>query len=405
MHVLDITKPHQRFFEEITRIPHGTYHERAISDYLECFAVERGLRYHRDPVNNIVIYKPASPGYEQHPPLALQAHMDMVCVKDPDSRHDFLTDPLPIFIDNGVLRAKGTTLGADDGMGVAYILALLDDQELVHPPLEGIFTVQEEVGHLGSAALDPSVITARRLISLDCGGGDKVYRSSYGRQEYTLTCSLQTQNMQSDEQGYRISVKGLLGGYSRAYLKHAQNAISLCARLLCRISQCAEIRLAAFCGGGDEEKIAATCESVFLSSAPFSALQTAFEDSSSAIKAQIADAEPSVTLSLEPCAAESAVSAEESARLLSLLRELPVGLIAASRTPGMFAAVNNWRGILLENRNFSLKCTIRAEDDAQLTQLIRTARAAATRYALEYTVHNYFPSWHMKPDSALFQQL
>ena len=126
MNVLDHEKLHQKYFEELSRIPRASFKEERVSDYLEDFARTRGLDYKRDTIGNVVIYKPASAGYEDHGAVILQAHTDMVCEKNADCTHDFDRDPIDLYIENGILKARGTTLGADDGMGCAYMLALLD---------------------------------------------------------------------------------------------------------------------------------------------------------------------------------------------------------------------------------------------------------------------------------------
>ena len=138
------------YFREISRIPRKSFHEKAVVDYIQRFAEERGLRFQRDTLHNLILWAPATPGREGEAPLMLQAHTDMVCAKEPWSTHDFLKDPIELVEENGWLHANGTTLGADDGAGVANILAILDEPELSHPPLECVFTVQEEVGLRGA---------------------------------------------------------------------------------------------------------------------------------------------------------------------------------------------------------------------------------------------------------------
>lgn len=167
-YVLDHTnRPYLKYFEEICAIPHESFHEKAISQYLVQFAKDRGLWYYTDAVWNVVIRKPASPGYEDLPPIMLQAHTDMVCEKEPGSDFNFDTDPIQPYEEDGWLKARGTSLGADDGYGVAYMLAILDDPNAVHPPLECFFSVQEEVGIGGPRNMDYSQLMSKRLINLD----------------------------------------------------------------------------------------------------------------------------------------------------------------------------------------------------------------------------------------------
>ncbi len=168
-YILDHTdKPYLKFFEDICAIPHESFNEKAISEYIVQFAKDRGLWYYTDDLWNVVIKKPASPGYENRKPVMLQAHTDMVCEKTPDSDFNFDTDPLELYVEDGWLHARTTTLGADDGYGVAYMLAVLDDDTIPHPPLECFFSVQEEVGIGGPRGFkNYACFESRRIINLD----------------------------------------------------------------------------------------------------------------------------------------------------------------------------------------------------------------------------------------------
>ena len=169
MRVLEKLEPRSVFcfFEDLCRIPHGSGNTKAISDYCVRFAQERGLRCVQDAVNNIIIWKGGTPGYENAPTVILQGHLDMVAEKTPDSPIDFTKDPLDLQIDGDYVYAKGTTLGGDDGIAVAMALAVLDSKELPHPPIEAVFTIDEEVGMDGAAFLDPAPLQGRRLLNID----------------------------------------------------------------------------------------------------------------------------------------------------------------------------------------------------------------------------------------------
>ncbi len=229
--ILDHTKLHQKYFEEMTQIPHGSYHEEAISNYLVAFAKAQGLRYIQDDMFNVIIYKEASSGYEDHEPLVLQAHMDMVCEKNKDSVHDFEKDPLSLRIVDGWLMANHTTLGADDGCGVAYMLAILSDDTLKHPRLECIFTVQEEVGLCGALHLKKDQFDATRMINLDDESGYATCTTSAGGMNVLLDKEII--RIQEKMDGYRLSIKGLAGGHSGAEIdKERGNANKLLVRIL-----------------------------------------------------------------------------------------------------------------------------------------------------------------------------
>lgn len=190
MDVLDWSIPYMKHFEEMTRIPHGSCNEKTYSDYLVRWAKEHGLRCVQDELYNVVIYKSASAGYEAHPPVILQAHIDMVCTKTEDSSHDFQKDPLELYIEDGFLKARNTTLGGDDGVGVAYMLAILESDALAHPPLECTFTVQEETGCIGAAGLKKEYFQARRMIGLDDVGGGTSYVTKMSRINCKNSCKI-----------------------------------------------------------------------------------------------------------------------------------------------------------------------------------------------------------------------
>ena len=233
MAVLENLKPERVFyyFEEICNIPHGSGNTKQISDYLVEFAKKKELRFIQDEMGNVVIFKEASKGYEESPTVILQGHVDMVCEKTATSQHDFEKDGLKLCVEGDEIYAKDTTLGGDDGIAVAYELAVLEDETLAHPAIEAVFTVDEEIGLLGAEGFDTSVLKGKYLINLDseaegylwsgCAGGLRSYSElSVKRVEGTgLSC--------------KITVDGLLGGHSGSEInKNRSNAILLLARFL-----------------------------------------------------------------------------------------------------------------------------------------------------------------------------
>ena len=169
MAVLNHLEPQRvfRFFEELCAIPHGSGNTKAVSDWLVDFAKARGLRYVQDQLNNVVIFRDATPGYESAEPVILQGHMDMVCEKEPGCTKDMAGEGLDLLVEDGCVRAKGTTLGGDDGIAVAMALAILDDQAIPHPRLEVVLTTDEEIGMLGAEALDAAPLRGRKLTNVD----------------------------------------------------------------------------------------------------------------------------------------------------------------------------------------------------------------------------------------------
>lgn len=394
---------HQRFFEEMTRIPHGSYNEKAYGDYLENFAKERNLVWRRDEIGNVVIYKPASKGYEDHPALAIQAHMDMVCVKDEGVRHDFEKDALELYIEDGFLKARGTTLGADNGTGVAYILSVLDDTELAHPPIEAVITVQEEVGLYGALALDPQWITARNFISLDCGGGDEIYISSLGGFQGTMETEAELEDVSGS--GYEICITGLHGGYSGEYMEEHANAVKLMARLLKHLDLQARICLVSIEGGADNGKIAQDCRAVLTGTADAEKMQQIFETETELIRRELGPAEPELSITFGSAAPRKQWSHKDSRRLMDFLYLMPCGFRHRSTLFAEILAESvNWSRIELKDGQFSMKYSLRGSADSMITHVHNEVQLLEELFGIREKCDSSFPAWEFH-DSRLLKTL
>ncbi len=260
MAVLEGLNPERVFyyFEEICRIPHGSGDTKGISDYLTEFAKSHGLRYVQDEWNNVVIYKSAFPGYEQAPTVILQGHMDMVCEKEAGVEHDFQEDPLKLKIEEGYVCAEGTTLGGDDGIAVAYALALLEAREIPHPPLEVVLTVDEEIGLLGADCLDASVLVGKYLINLDSEEEGVLLTGCAGGMCGISTIPMKYRN--TEGLIYEVKIQGLLGGHSGSEIdKNRGNANILMGRLLYGLKKKIPYELASLQGGQKDNVIPREC--------------------------------------------------------------------------------------------------------------------------------------------------
>lgn len=256
MKILENLEPKNvfRFFEEICGIPHGSHETKAISDYLVAFAVERNLKYRQEECNNVIIWKGATEGYENSPTVMIQGHIDMVCEKEPDCKKDMSKEGLDLFIDGDVIGAKGTTLGGDDGIAVAIALAILDADGLNHGPLECVFTVDEEVGLLGTQALDTSDLKASYMLNID-SEKDKVLTVSCAGSIRTA-CDMPINRTDFEGITYEIKVGGLKGGHSgeEIHLGRANSNILL-GRTLNKLSQTYDLRVIRADGGNKENAI------------------------------------------------------------------------------------------------------------------------------------------------------
>lgn len=251
------------FFEEISAIPRGSSNEKAVSDYLVKFAQARGLWVYQDDLHNVIIKKPATKGAENAPAIMLQGHLDMVCEKLAGVEHDFTKDGLDLVVEDGILKANGTTLGGDNGAAVAVMMAVLDDQNLNHPALECVFTTQEETGLTGAAGLDKSLISARTMINLDSEEEGIATVSCAGGMRFTMIRPAKREKMQGTL--LKLSMTGLLGGHSGTDIdQERQNANLLMARLLNRLLHETEGALVEFQGGTKDNAIPRECEAVVL---------------------------------------------------------------------------------------------------------------------------------------------
>ncbi|MDR3091885.1 MAG: aminoacyl-histidine dipeptidase [Clostridiales bacterium] len=260
------------YFRKICAIPHGSGNEAALGGYITSFAEKRGLSARRDEAGNVLVRKPGR-GAE---PVIVQSHIDMVCEKNSDKKHDFLRDPIEVIEENGFLRANDTTLGADNGIGAAYALALLDGA-YAHPPLEAVFTTNEEVGMEGAAAFDASVLTGRRLLNLDEGTEGVLIASCAGGARADMTLPVETEPAEAGRRAALIEVKGLLGGHSGIMIREQRaNANALLGRLLAELTRSYDLRLYELSGGMKDNAIPREARAVItVREADFSAVGAA----------------------------------------------------------------------------------------------------------------------------------
>ena len=236
-------------FSDLCQIPHGSKNEKAISDYIYNFAKNLNLECYQDQANNLIIKKPASPGYENAPTVILQAHMDMVCEKNADVVHDFKKDPIHILRDGDRIHADGTTLGADDATGVAFAMCVLEDESIVHPNLEVILTTDEEAGMSGIQALDFSKIQGRVIINLDCSD-EGIVVGCAGSAVVRFDLKEERETVNADEETVKLRVQGLKGGHSGLDItKERGNANVLLTRILASAEDRTGTKLVTITGG------------------------------------------------------------------------------------------------------------------------------------------------------------
>lgn len=400
-HILHHELAHQKYFEEMTAIPHGSYHEQAYSDYLVAFAKEHGLKWIQDTMYNVIIYKDASLGYEDHAPLLLQAHIDMVCEKNKDTQFDFETQALQLYIEDGFLKAKGTTLGADDGVGVAYMLALLADQDAKHPPLECAFTVQEEVGLFGAMALKKEYFHAKRMINLDDGGENATCTTSAGgmnvvmRKERILApCT---------GNGYRIDVFGLQGGHSGGEIdKERGNANKLLARVLFVLNTTFGIQLSWINGGIKDNAIPREASAAFFCDAPMENIEACVQNMKKLFAQELEFSDAGVDVSLKVEDVKRVLSIEDSDNVLTLLMTIPNGLRHHSMSMEGLSTASSNLGVITTNEDaIILHISLRGAMESYVDTMAMELDALAQTFGFSSDHEARYPSWSYRADSPM----
>ena len=376
-----------KFFSELSEIPRGSGDEQAVSDYLVNFAKERNLEVRQDDALNVVFKKDATEGYEDKPTIALQGHMDMVCVKEDDSDHDFSKDPIKLLIEDGWVTADGTTLGADDGMGVAYILAIFDDEDVVHGPLEAIITTGEEVSMIGANELDTSDIKADYLINIDteddgiltigCAGG------------CDLEISFKKEKEASKGEFLKLDLRGFEGGHSGMEIDRGRlNTIKTVGRLLAGIDG---VQIASINGGVKRNAIASTAQVTF-AVADKKAAKEELEQRIADILNESKDTDPNGKITLEDASFDGEVLTKElSENIINTLYTLPDGLI--KKHEGEIISSSNL-GILEEDENeVRIVSMIRSQIDSAKFNRAAISKKIAEQFGAHCEVNNPYTGW------------
>lgn len=392
------------FFEEICAIPHGSHNTKAISDYCVAFAKARGLEVMQDDHNNVLIRKAASAGYENGPTVILQGHLDMVCVKDADCPKDMTCEGLDLVVEGDFVRAKGTSLGGDDGIAVAMALAILDDDTLPHPELEVLFTVDEEVGMLGAEALDFSALKGRWLINIDseeegiitvgCAGGT------------TVDCLLPLRREEHRGMCCTVTISGLTGGHSGAEIhKGRASATALLGRVLHEMASAAPYSLVTLQGGTVGNAIPCTAEAVLVASADdVATLQSTCEQCAAILRHEYAvtDANMQITFAAGEETTVTAMSAAGTAAAVFALAQLPQGVVTMSQDIADLVQTSLNLGVLTtEEEVMQMRFTIRSSVESQKLWLRRRLESFMLFLGGRAEVRTDYPGWEFRRDSAL----
>lgn len=380
------------YFEMICAVPHGSRDTKKISDFCVRFATQRGLPVRQDEHNNVIIWKGATAGYETHPTVILQGHLDMVCEKEPDCDIDFTTDGLRLRVEGDMISADGTTLGGDDGIAVAYALALLDSDSIPHPPLEIVLTVDEEIGMLGATDIDLSMLKGRILLNIDSEDEGILTVSCAGGATSTVTLPVCREG--GSGKLFTICVDGLQGGHSGVEIHKGRcNANKLLGELL---EKMLPLQLASIDGGQKDNAIPRSAVARF-----FTHDATNFEAAKQDILNKYRTMEPNLQITMQEETADADAIVQSEA-VVALLNKLPNGVQAMSREIEGLVQTSLNLGILKTCDNcISMTFSVRSSVNTEKADLIQTLKDTGAEFGAEYSQMGEYPAWEYCHDSKL----
>ena len=399
-------------FHEITQVPRPSKREGKIIEWLKAFAVKHNLEHTVDEAGNIIMRKPATAGYEHKPGVILQAHMDMVCEKNNDTVHDFDNDPIHTYIDGDFIKAQGTTLGADNGIGMALMLAAITSETLQHPALECLFTVDEETGLTGAFRLQDGCLNGKQLINLDSEDDGQVFIGCAGgidtlaKMHYSPLASLPNNHL-----ALNIKVSGLMGGHSGDDINKGRgNANKILVRFLYMVMQKTDMQLAAINGGNLRNAIAREAEATILVPMSFKEdVRVMLNHYIATIESEIGDVEKDFCMTLESTDTPATIIPADKAKvLIQALYACPHGMMAMSKTmPGLVETSTNLASIKMKEDekgafievNTSQRSSIESKKH-DLNQMVECALALACD---EVTHGDGYPGWAPNPQSPLLE--
>ncbi len=405
-------------FAEICKVPRPSKHEEQISQWLQSFAKEHGIECVADEAMNVIMRVPATAGYEDHEGVILQAHMDMVAEKDGNVEHDFLKDPIETYIDGDWLKAKGTTLGADDGIGISMALAIITDPELQHPAIECLFTVDEETGLTGAMKLQDGMLRSKRLINIDSEDDGQIFIGCAGGIDTLAKMHYESESLEAkgESLAIRLSVSGLMGGHSGDDInKGRANANQLLVWFLARIWPQTEIRLASIQGGNLRNAIAREAEAILV--IPFAykeQIRVEWNRYVAQMENVFGEVEKEMRLELETTdMPKTFIPAEKACRLIMALCECPHGMIAmSSEMPGLVETSTNLASIKMKQSclegakkegYIEINTSQRSSKETSKHHLKWVVEQALSMACDEVTHGDGYPGWNPNPHSALLE--
>ena len=389
------------YFEEICAIPHGSRNTRQISDYLVNFAKSHDLRYIQDDSDNVIIFADATPGYEDHPAIILQGHMDMVCEKDADCTIDMSAEGLDVTHDGNVVYARGTTLGADNGIAVAMGLAILADNTIPHPPIELLITSDEEIGLLGAAAADLSELKGKSLINLD----------SEGEGVFTVSCAggcVANISLPVDRHAVygpciRLVVDGLQSGHSGADIhRNRANANKVMGEFMSRIQKLMPLCLTSLAGGAKDNVIPGSCQATLVAMGiNLERINGIAEQLQTEVREQFDEPNATVQAFDVDALGGNSLSTQSTAKVIELLCAAPNGVQSWSQDIDGLVQTSLNMGVVKLGDRMNVTLSVRSSVNAEKQELLQQLKKLAEMFEADYAEDGAYPAWEFKKESHL----
>lgn len=407
MNVLSELKPHDvfRYFEEICSIPHGSGNTKKISDYCVDFAKKHDLKYIQDEYNNVIIWKNGTKGYENSAPVMLQGHMDMVCEKDADCDIDMENEGLRLRYENGKISADGTTLGGDDGIAIAYELAILASDDIPHPPLEAVFTVDEEIGMLGAAAIDCSPLKSRIMLNLDSEDEGYLLVSCAGGT--TATAHLPYEKVDLNGLTATITVTGLIGGHSGVEIdKERANSNRLMGRTLYNLYKKSPFNLISVNGGSKDNAIPreTIAKVIFPSETDMDAAASFLKELNDIYSREYRITDPDIKISFKPdtLCKTNAMSDISTNNAITMLVNLPGGVQRMSKEiPGLVQTSLNMGILITTPDEITASFSVRSNVESEKNELVDKIECLLTSLKGNVSCTGNYPAWEYRKESPL----
>jgi dipeptidase D len=390
------------YFDKIRQIPRCSKSEEKIVEFVLSVSKELGLKANKDEAGNVVIKKPASQGYENHTGVCLQGHLDMVCEKNTDIKHDFSKDPIQLRREGNYIMAKGTTLGSDNGIGIAVLLAIAQAKDLKHPPLELLFTIDEETGLNGASKLSKSFLTSKKFVNCDSEELGTVYIGCAGGGDTSITLSMGNKTKTDDMSGVEIAVKGLKGGHSGVDINLGRaNAIKCLARVLYNIAQEQKIMLVDITGGSKRNAIPREANAKILLEDENKASEVIMKIEQK-LRDEYDGIEEGITIEHSGADEKEAYSKENTEKLISLIYALPHGYLTFNpHIPDLVDTSTNLATLNTKGNEIIIGCNTRSSMNSAIEsvrdQIITIGKLAGAKGAKE----GNYPSWKPNINSEL----